>query len=477
MTLIDLFKTLFNRNNTHTEIVVKSNTTKEIDFEYPDKTDKAFVRGLYHNTNKNYSLAAHLTKTIINNNVNFIGEPTLYAQKKIIDIIESVDINYRKVHRAIELDGDVFIWPQWDDTKKKIVLVSIPIDVIDTIFVNPMTKEVVGYRFKENITYSTINEKNNRVSITYIITAKTIQKIFTGTINKVITVENKLGIMPIIHFSNEKEDNELYGHSELQNIIPQLKFYHDLTYEAGAAQTRDGHPKMKVTTKSIRQWLDNNFGTGTHDAVIAGKKVVTMEDRDLFLNAEGDDVSYLYLNKTSGDYATMAETAFTNIVEGSEVPEINFGANIGTSLASVKEYRPIWIKKIESKQKDKTNAWIEVYNVIIAIHNFVNFSNIKNDIKIVWPRPNFASIKEQAEILDAFAKAIEKLSNKRLVSREEIYDTLKALDIVKLTKTYKEHQKIIDSEIINVDKKTQRTDDKAGKATDKDTAGENEDNT
>ncbi len=154
-------------------------------------------------------------------------------------------------------------------------------------------------------------------------------------------------------------------------------------------------------------------------------------------------------------------------MEGSETPEINFGANIGTSLASVKEYRPVWIKKIESKQYERTAPWLKVYGLILALHNFVNFKTLKDDIVIVWPKPNFASVAEQAEIVKAFSGAVEKLKLSAVVTDEEVYNTLKELDIFELEPTYAEHKKVIDIEVAEREKKAKKiADANAKKASD-----------
>ncbi len=446
MNIKEIASKLFGKKEQGVTINVIEGVTPTTEYARPEKADRELTQQLYHNTNSEYSLAAHFVKTIINNNVNFIGIPKVYDSKKIIDIIEEVNIDYRKIHKALEIDGSIFVWPQWDNAKEKIKLVQIPISVVDKVFVDPLTKEITGYKFKEKVNYNTPTHNNCTVDITYVITADIIVTQVTGSMTKLTKSKNMLGVLPIVHFSNDKDVSELYGHSEIENIQPQLKFYHDLTYEAGAAQSRDGHPKLKVTTKNVKQWIENNFGAGSFAEIQAGNRTVSMESKDLFINAEGDDVNYLYLNKTSGDYSTLAEIAFSNIVEGSEVPEINFGANIGTSLASVKEYRPIWIKKIEAKQYERTEPWMQVYNIIVSIYNFVHLSNLKPKIKITWPKPNFASVKEQAEIIAAFANAIDKLQKSKNMSREEAYNTLVNLDVVQLAETFKKHKEVIDDE-------------------------------
>ena len=442
--------------------------TKEVDYINPIRTNRKIAREIYYNTNKNYALAGQLVRPIVNNNVNFIGIPTLFGNKKNIKVIEDVDIDYRSIHKSIEIDGSMFVWLQWKENG--IELVKIPIDIIDKIFINPETKEVTGYRLKEHIQYDTPTLSNQRVSIECVVTKDYVKTTFVGNINKVVTARNVLGILPIVHFSNDKDTDEMYGHSEIESIEPQLKFYHNLTYEAGSAQSRDGHPKLKVTTNKPKQWVENNFGKGSYDELIKNGGTISMGDRDLFVNAEGDDVTYLYLNKTTGDYGELSEITFTNIVEGSETPEINFGANLGTSLASVKEYRPVWIKKIESKQYERTAPWIQVYELILSLHNFVNFKTLKNDIVITWPRPNFASIAEQSAIVKAFSKSLTELKALGAITNEEVYDTLKKLDIFKLEPSYAEHKKVIDVEVEEREKKAKEiADAAAAKASDKGT--------
>lgn len=465
----DLFsKTSIQERSVVLNVVGKQSTNR--DYINTIKTDRKKAREIYHNVDKNYALAGQLVRPIISNNVNFIGIPTLFGNKKNLKVIEDVKIDYRKVHKSIEIDGSLFIWPQWDDAGQKIKLVSIPVDIIADIYIDPTTKEITGYKFTETIEYNTPEDIDQRVEITCVITKNTVKTTFTGSLNKVVTVRNVLGLIPIVHFSNDKDFNEMYGHSEIEPIEPQLRFYHELTYEAGAAQSRDGHPKIKITTGKPRQWIENNFGPGSYDELLKNGGSISVADRDLFINAEGDDVNYLYLNKTTGDYGSLSETTFTNIVEGSETPEINFGANIGTSLASVKEYRPVWIKKIEAKQYERTEPWLEVYGIILALHNFVNLKTLKHDIIMVWPTPNFASVKEQSEIIKGFAIAIDKLIVQGVVTSEEVYDTLKELDIFELAETYKLHKEVIDKEVAEREEKAKEIADAAAeKSSDKGT--------
>lgn len=457
MNFSDILANLFGNGNSTSEervvITIKDATPPNRNYINAIKTNRKKARKIYHNTDQNYALAGQLVKPVINNNVNFIGIPKLYGNKKTLKVVEEVSIDYRKAHKDLDIDGDTFIWPQWNNEKKIIELVSVSVDVIQEIFIDPVTKAITGYRLEDTVEYNTPTAINQKIKKVCIVTKDVIITKITGSIEKTIKARNILNVIPIVHFSNDRDSHEQYGHSEIESIEPQLRFYHELTYEAGAAQSRDGHPKLKITTKNPKQWITNNFGEGTYDDIKAGKTNVSMADRDLFINAEGDDVGYLYLNKTTGDYDSLAQTTFSNIVEGSETPEINFGANIGTSLASVKEYRPVWIKKIEAKQYERTQPWLSVYDIIVSIHNFINLKSVKNDITITWPKPNFASVKEQSEIVKAFSTAMDQLNKAGMLTSEEIYNTLKKLGIVELAETYKAHQEVIDKEVAERDKK------------------------
>ena len=102
-----------------TVINVVGPVTPEKDYTNAIKADRKKARFIYHNVDKSYALSAQLVKPIINNNVNFIGIPTLFGNKKSLKVIEDVVIDYRKIHKSIEIDGSFFVWPQWNEKKEE----------------------------------------------------------------------------------------------------------------------------------------------------------------------------------------------------------------------------------------------------------------------------------------------------------------------------------------------------------------------
>jgi len=400
-------------------------------------------------------LSAHLTKPIIDPLVTFIGKPRfITANKRLQTVYDSFNVPYFDSHRIAIRDGDCAIWPQWK--KDHVEFLIVPPETIHDIQVDPDTKEILKYILKERIVHSYKENAYVHSTITIEITPKTVTKTIQSDepiFSKVVTSKNPFNFIPLVLFTNDKEPFELRGHSELENIEPLLKFYHDMTLDAGKTQQRDGRPKTKVTTASPQTWIDNNFGTGTFERVKAGGATVSMQDRDLFINKIGENVEYIESNKATGDYSKLSEIAFMNLVEGAQTPEIIFGANLGTNLAAAIEQRPIWRQKVTRYQSNYNDSWVDLFKKAFAIQGFATFTNLDREFELEWPDPDFASTKEKADSLNVMANALVKLKEYFVMSDEEIHDTLKHNKLVVVKDDFSKH----DSEVTStVDKTSKR---------------------
>jgi len=402
------------------------------------------TRNIYRNRDNKYALAGQLTKPIIDNLVAFTGIPRFITEnKKLKAVYDEFEVPYRNVHRMAVRDADCYVWPQWQDDNVEFVV--IPPEVVTETWIDPITKKVIGYLLKERVVYSTPKDKNAIADIQIAVTAETITKsiIIEGNPTSSNIFPNPFKVLPIIHFSNDKEPFELKGHSELENIEPILKFYHDMTLDAGITQKRDGRPKTKVTTSMPGVWIDNNFGSGTWDLIKAGQAKLSMQDRDLFINKENENVEYIESNKATGDYAKLSEIAFINLIEGSQTPEIIFGANLGTNLAAAVEQRPIWKHRVERNQNQFKKNWDTVLKLAFKIYGFATFSNLNREFELEWPDPDFASTKEKADSLNIMSNALFKLKQGFMMGDEEIFNTLKKYKLLVLEDKFEKHDKQI----------------------------------
>jgi len=139
---------------------------------------------------------------------------------------------------------------------------------------------------------------------------------------------------------------------------------------------------------------------------------------------------------------------------------------MGTSLASVKEQRPVWNKRIERKQAQYDKAWDMAHSYAIRITNFVTFNSVPTDFDLYWKKPDFRSENDNAELLEQFSKGLGLLKSNKNMSDKEIYNTLNQFDFIKLEDTFEKHKKEV--------AKSENTDD--NNSTEDVDGGNNDDN-
>lgn len=435
------------------EVPLEINTTPTIphyDWGTNKTVDVDITRGLYYNRLNRYALSAFLCKPMINSNVSFIGTPVISGAGS--EFLKGLSIPYTEVHTMAERDGDCFVWPQWDIDNETVKFVIIPPEKITKTYTDPKTKKVLGYKIEETFRYNAVGRDEVHAESVFIITENRWRHVYKSDVESFDkSGQNPLGFLPIVHFSNSRESHEERGHSEYENLLPQLKLYHDMTFDAGHAQHTDGHPKIAIEgVEDVESFFVNNFGVDAAERIKNGESV-SMDSKDLFITTEGT-VKYLQRGTPTGDFRAFSEIVFTQIVEGSETPEVNFGANMGTSLASVKEQRPVWVKKIERKQKQYSKGtggegWEKLLANAIRISNEITFSAISEDFSLTWPPPDFKDELDNAQVVERMSNAIEKLKKDGALGDEEIYETLKQYNFLQLKDTVANHKKDVENSV------------------------------
>jgi len=411
------------------------------------------ARDIYRNVDNRYALSAHLTKPIIDSAVSFIDMPSVVTNNTRIKkaLLECQNALAKdSMIRIAEREGTCFVWLQYKDGKVKFV-VPRP-ETIKTLVIDPKTKDIVGYIIEDVFTYTDIDgnswQRTDKIKLTDKQMTVETQSTDHNTKSTTTTVPNVLGFIPIARFVNDVEPWELRGHSELSSIEPTLKLYNDLMVDAANSQKQNS-PKMKIMTKNVKQFIENNFGVGAFDRVRGGAKL-SMEDKDLYIlqrdmNDEGDDMAYVATANTTGDSPQLLEIAFSNLVEGSQRPELLFGASMGASLSSVQEQRPAFIRLIRRKQKQYGIAWKSVFDMYLAIVGYAAYATFTPDAySLEWADPDFATDKEKADTANMFITALVKARSNGLLSDEEIHNTLVKRGYVEINRDYKQHLKELD---------------------------------
>lgn len=408
--------------------------------------DHRMARDLYRNMDNGYALSAHLLRPVIDGTLSFIGKPVLKSTdaalaSKLKELEGQVDA--RQIMRVATREGTAFVWVQWEGGKPKFV---VPRPETVTVVQDPLSKEVTGYIIDDTFSHIDIDGNEYQTTVTVRITEGKVVKETKSTDPSVktgvVSHRNPLGFLPIVIFANDSEPWEVRGHSDITPIEPTLKVYHDLFYEAVHAQRRNS-PKLKIITNSVRKFIENNFGVGMYDQVQAGREL-NLDDREVFVLekppvGEGDDMDFVTAAKTTGDATALLEMAFMNTVEGSQTPEVVFGANMGASLSSVEEQRPAFIRRVEARQEQFGKSFKRLFDMALAVMAHAEYGEASYDYTLSWQKPDFSTDKEKADTMNVTITALIKARNNSLMGDREIHRTLAGKTYVDVESDYDTH--------------------------------------
>lgn len=480
MSLLDtLSSVLFGWTNRKREIVEGNTTSPYFNVFSTDahsyggvNVNHSLARDMYHNIDNTYALSAHLLRPIIDSAVSFIDTPTIRTtNKRVLSALTLCQerIDARSIIRIAEREGTCFVWVQYDDDGIKFVIPRP--ETVTQVAIDPISKEISGYRIEDVFSHRDINGNEYQTSIIVQLDANNVKKQITSTDPKVksqtINTRNVLGFIPIVRFTNDAEPWELRGHSEVTAIEPTLKMYHNLMIDAANSQKQNS-PKLKITTKNVRMFLDNNFGVGAYERIKAGEGI-NLNDRDVYIMHrdnmnEGDDMEFVTANSTTGDSQSLLKLAFMNSVEGSQTPELIFGASMGASLSSVQEQRPAYIRKIRRKQQQYGLAWKQLFDMCLDVIGYASYAPYnKSAYELVWSDPEFDTNKERSDAVNAYITALVKARGNGIMSDKEIHTTLTKHNIVELNSDFDEHIKELDE---TTERREQESPDKNAEAND-----------
>lgn len=183
--------------------------------------------------------------------------------------------------------------------------------------------------------------------------------------------------LPIIHFANDKEPRAIYGNSELQNVLLNLKQYSSVLDNATAGVIYNSNPIPYATGQSQVQ---NNQG-----------KALGWSP-DMFLTGDKDTkFGFLQATGIMDDASKLLEIYFYLIVQASQTPEFLFGTAVASSKASTESQMPIMIQKAQRKRKQlkkQLKMLVQAYvdrMIYLGDPLYTPFKNKSLQVSIVYP--------------------------------------------------------------------------------------------
>jgi hypothetical protein len=381
------------------------------------RVDYDLARQLYRNTADKYKLGAGFAKPVINTTAGFMGAPHFThvdpeADQNLEKFITRWTGKILRVNRNVLRDGDVFARivraPNKFNSKQEIFeLILIPPEWIMPI-PDPLTGQWQQLIIKHPVI---ITDNQGRKVIDYTVTETLTPKTRKIEADSRAPAEvrqqnreepNPWGFIPVVHFKNEAEENQLYGCSDLEPVEPFMKVYHDIMMFAAQGSKMFSRPKAKFSLKSVDKFLRDNFG---EDEIKTGK--LKFMDKEIFLMQEGDNASFITADSGLAGITTLLKFIYFNIVDVSETPEFAFGTAVASSKASVSEQMVPLARKIRRKRGMFEEYYNELASMYLAMWAKVNNRRLDNyQVDVGWEELSPKNDKEVAETVKVLTEGL-----------------------------------------------------------------------
>lgn len=373
------------------------------------RVDVKLARELYNNTHESYKLGAAFARPVINTAAGFVGTPQFdYAHDKLGPDLAAWGQRWSglfgRLTRNVFRDGDAYVRMDSDGRLR----------LVPPEWVTPVLDPVTGDWREVRIRYPIIVPSENgglaqELSMREIITPTSLRievdpRAPAELREKAGDGPNPWGLIPMVHFRNEAEENQLYGASELEPLEPFMKAYHDTMLSTVRGSQLFSRPKVQFALRDVNKFLKDNFPGEAE----TGK--LSFTSRDLFLMQEGDNVSFITAESGVAASTLLLEFLFMNIVDVSETPEFAFGTAVSSSKASVSEQMVPLARKIRRKRTMLEEPYRELAVLYLAMKG-QPLAQQTDDVRISWdeisPRDNESVATTIKTLVEGLSTAVE----------------------------------------------------------------------
>ena len=391
------------------------------------RVDYNLTRELYRNTNDRYKLGAGFAKPIINTTAGFMGEPHFThadpeADQELERAFQRWTGKVLRINRNTLRDGDVFariaLMPsRFKPDEQQFELLLIPPEWVTPI-VDPLTGGWQHVVIRHPVVVFDANGRKQQ-DYTIVETLTPTQRIIEadGRAPAEVRAQNRTeanpwGFIPIVHFRNEAEENQLFGLSDLEPVEPFMKAYHDVMLFAVQGSKLFSRPKAKFKLKDVQKFLSDNF---SQEEIKAGR--LKFAEKEIFLLQEQDDAAFITADSGLQGITTLLEFIFMCIVDVSETPEFAFGTAVASSKASVSEQMVPLARKIRRKRGQFEEYYSELASMYLAMWSKVDNRSLDTfQVDVGWDEISPRNDKEVAETVKTLVEGLTQAVEGNLMS-------------------------------------------------------------
>lgn len=166
-------------------------------------------------------------------------------------------------------------------------------------------------------------------------------------------VTNTWGFVPIVEVFNEFDTVLNCGQSDLEQVYPLIKAFHDVIHQGLQAHQYHSVPKVKLKLQDVQPFIKNNFPSAIDEngKIVSGATITWKGKEILFLQAE-EDAEFLEARSVLGDTKVLADFMVDLICIASSTPRWAFmDVEAGSANQANNAQTLPWAKKITRKRK------------------------------------------------------------------------------------------------------------------------------
>jgi len=406
------------------------------------RVDYARARKLYRNQIPQYKLGAHFARPIINFTAGYMGVPHMKSKADVPEANQALNdfdskfvSTFLTTNRNMLRDGDVFLRLDYvPDRFSKQRRFDIRLEHPEwcTPLLDPVTGEWEALVITHPV-YPT-NRPDSQAQPSYLIVETITPETITVSADERAPADIRLrypglpepnpwGFIPVVHYRNEPEENQLYGVSDLEPLEPLLRAYHDTMMVGNQGIRLFAKPKVKFTLKDVNRFLADNF-PGWKPG-----QPVDFQGHEIFLLTEGEDANYITAEPGTAGVGTLLEYLFYCIIQNAQIPEFVLGTAVASSRASVDTQMGPFVKTIERKRMLVTDPYVETHEMFLAMASkapgFDMPALLTYEVEPAWPEIAAKDEAQVAQTLLSLFQAFQVGTSSGLVSLEAANEFLK----------------------------------------------------
>lgn len=418
---------IFNWNKTKSET---TNPTKQSPRRPKpiDQTDSLQVnleltKGVFHNSYAGLKLAGSMCYTPIVVPLWLMGLPAPTSEDEIVQEILTKTVEEKatllqQIHLQCHRDGTCWIYPHYSAVEQTVIWEFIRDDVISDIVKDINTGKIIKIITDEEITLSIDYDKTAIVKRRRTFSKTKVETKWlsgTSTLPSIVrdsAQRNVLNILPI-PFANNRDGDEIRGHSDYERILADLKDYHDIDLK-NSKMLAKFNVKMIQEVQDVDQWKDNNGLKNIND--------LDIENIDIIFNLiDKEKTTFAFPERAYQAYESALKNKFRKIVEGSGIPEILWGTKVEGNKASADQQMDTVVKLVENKRAQKTDSYLLLFEATVRLEMLAAMYQSEIDVKVGWNELDAISAETKSVIFKNYSQGVSFLINSAGATKDQLH--------------------------------------------------------